>query len=155
MSPSIKHRLETQHQSVETIVSSISSKRILLRPAPEKWNIHDIVAHLVRYHQIFIERVQKTLDEEEPFFEPYLADNDGDFEYWRTNDMDHLLRQLNIDRTALYEIIINLTDEEQRRVAMHKKYGSHNIIQWIDFFLLHEAHHIFNIFKLAFDIELK
>lgn len=155
MSLSIKERLVSQHKGIEPILGIINSKRISLRPDAEKWNIHDNVAHLVRYQQVYIERVQQTLEEEEPFFGQYSADNDGDFEYWRSTDMAHLLEQLEADRRVLYDLLISLSEGQNNRLAMHKKYGSHNIIQWTEFFLLHEAHHILTIFKLAYDIEMK
>ena len=155
LSSSMQCRLETQYQSIETILSTINNKRIELKPAPDKWNIHDNVAHLVRYQQIHLERFQQTLQEEEPFFGRYNAEGDSDFEYWRSTDMAHLLEQMTIDRKVFLGIITDLITEQSNRLAMHKKYGSHNIIQWTEFFLLHEAHHIFTIFKLAYDIEMK
>jgi hypothetical protein len=38
--------------------------------------------------------------------------------------------------------------------AVHKKYGALTIMEWTEFFLLHEAHHIFTIFQLMHDTEL-
>jgi hypothetical protein len=155
VSSSIKNRLEIQYQTIEKIISSINSKRIELRPLEQNWNIHDIVAHLVRYQQVYIDRVQKTLEEEEPFFEEYKADNDSDFEYWCSTDMEHLLKQLALDRKVLIDMIMKLTPQQQSRIAMHKKFGSHKIMEWMEFFLLHEANHMYTIFKLAYDIEIK
>ncbi len=155
VSSSIQHRLETQHEAIEQIIASINNNRMELRPEPGKWSIKEIIAHLVRYQQVYIERINNTLEEEVPFFQQYIAENDGDFEYWCTNDAEQLLQQLYADRKAINDIIFNLNKEQCNRLAIHKKYGSHTIIQWMEFFLLHEAHHILAIFKLAFDIEIK
>jgi hypothetical protein len=153
--PSLVSRLETQYQSIQLILSTIDSGRVGLRRSPEKWNIHDTVAHLVAYQQMYTDRVIQALSEEEPFFCKYDASKDSDFEYWRTNEMEHLLNQLASDRQKLIRLIGKLDADQLKRIGMHKKYGSHNIIQWTEFFLLHEAHHIYNIFQLAYDIEMK
>ncbi len=153
ISPSIKNRLETQHETIDRIIATINNKRVELQPDENKWSIKDIIAHLVRYQQVYIERINLTLEEEAPFFPRYIAENDGDFEYWRTNDVQQLLQQLAADRKIINDIIFSLTEEQCNRLAIHKKFGSHTMIQWMEFFLLHEAHHILAIFKLAYDIE--
>ena len=57
-------------------------------------------------------------------------------------------------RNAIYVLITNLTDAAQSRTGVHKKYGKLTVLQWTEFFLLHEAHHIYTIFQLANDTEL-
>ncbi len=153
--PLIAQRLETQLQSLQQILSAINIKRTELREEPNRWNIHELVAHLVAYQQMYSDRVVQTLEEEVPFFLKYDADSDSDYAYYKTSDLEHLLSQLISDRQKLTKLIGALTDEQLNRIAMHKKFGSHNIIQWTEFFLLHEAHHIYRIFQLAYDIELK
>ena len=152
--PSLTDRLKTQHQAIENILSSIDSGRLLVRPQPDKWNIHDNLAHLARYQPVFIDRINQILGTDEPFFARYKAEDDPEFEYWRDLDIETLMKQLNEDRTDIYELITNLTDSQLDRIGVHKKYGSLNIVQWTEFFLLHEAHHIYTIFQLAYDIEI-
>lgn len=55
----------------------------------------------------------------------------------------------------LNELIFTLSEKELDRTGVHKKYGDLNIVQWIEFFLLHEAHHLFTIFQLTNDTDLK
>jgi len=152
--PSLTDRLKTQHQAIENILSSIDSGRLLVKPQPDKWNIHDNLAHLARYQPVFIDRINQILGTDEPFFARYKAEDDPEFEYWRDLDIETLMKQLNEDRADIYELITNLTDSQLDRIGVHKKYGSLNIVQWTEFFLLHEAHHIYTIFQLAYDIEI-
>src|SRR5665213_1886215 len=151
--PLLANKLETQLQSLQQILATINSKRTELREEPDQWNIHEIVAHLVAYQQMYTDRVIQALEEEAPFFVKYDADTDPDYAYYKTSDVAHLLSQLVSDRQKLTKLIGTLTDEQLNRIAMHKKFGSHNILQWTEFFLLHEAHHIYRIFQLAYDIE--
>jgi HPt (histidine-containing phosphotransfer) domain-containing protein len=153
--PLIANRLENQLHSLQQILSDINNKRTKLRENADKWNIHEIVAHLLAYQQMYTDRVIQTLEEEVPFFVKYDAATDSDYEYYKTSDLEHLVSQLISERQKLTKLIGSLTDEQLNRIAMHKKYGSHNVLQWTEFFLLHEAHHIYRIFQLAYDIELK
>jgi hypothetical protein len=56
---------------------------------------------------------------------------------------------LDKDRKAIFQLVCSIPEEKLARTGIHKKYGRLTILQWTEFFLLHEAHHIFTIFKLA------
>jgi hypothetical protein len=47
------------------------------------------------------------------------------------------------------ELITNLNDGELLLTGTHPKFGVLTIPGWTEFFLLHEAHHLFTIFRLA------
>jgi hypothetical protein len=152
---SLTERLKTQHHAIENIVSAIDTNRMLLRPLPNKWNIHDNIAHLVRYQPIFIGRINEILIKESPSFGRYSADEDPEFEKCRALDIKTLFTHLNADRKTIYDLITVLNDNQLNRIGIHKKFGSLTIIEWTEFFLLHEAHHIFTIFQLAHNTELQ
>jgi DinB superfamily len=151
---SLIDRLKTQHHALENIISTIDSDRLLIRPQPDKWNILDNIAHLTSYQPVFIDRINQILIKEIPSFGRYIADEDPGFENCRSLNIDILIKQLNIDRKNLYDLVITLNDSQLDRIGIHKKFGSLNIIEWTEFFLLHEAHHIFTIFQLAHNTEL-
>ena len=151
---SLIDRLKTQHQTIENILSTITPDRILTRPLPGKWNIHDNIAHLTSYQPVFIDRINQILIQEAPSFDRYIADEDPTFENCRSLAIDILLKQLDIDRNNLYDLVITLSDAQLNRISIHKKFGALNIVDWTEFFLLHEAHHIFTIFQLAHNTEL-
>jgi hypothetical protein len=151
---SIAERLETQHLAIENIISAVEKNRLVIRPKPGKWNIHDNVAHLTRYQVVFIVRINKIVYEEAPFFDRYSADEDPEFENYKRSNIATLINQLSVDRKIIYHLITTLNDDLTNRVGVHKKYGALNITQWTEFFLLHEFHHIFTIFQLAHDAEI-
>ena len=57
INPSITARLQTQHESIQVIISSINNKQLDWKGEPGKWNIHETIAHLVCYQQMFIEKI--------------------------------------------------------------------------------------------------
>ena len=152
---SLNDRLKSQHLTIGEIVGNVSFERKIIRPAVDKWNIHDNIAHLAKYQITFIERINKILNEDAPHFDRYKAEDDTDFEVFRKRSDDYLSKCLNEQRTKLIGLISSLSEKDLERIGVHKKYGHLNIIQWIEFFLLHEAHHLFTIFQLANDTDLK
>ncbi len=152
---SLHDRLKNQHLCLQEIVSGTSTERKRLHPAPGKWSIHDILTHLAKYQPVYLDRMKKILTETIPEFGPYLAENDSEFEEWRARKGGELLETLKRDREIIFNFITNLTTEQLSRKGRHKKFGELTIVQWTEFFVLHEAYHIFTVFKLANDVELK
>ena len=148
---SLYNRLENQHEAIEHMVTGQDPDRLNFHPEADKWSIHDNIAHLAKYQPLFVGRINTILNEDNPFFGPYKAENDPDFETWRNYDTQHLLKILTADRVMIFDLITDLPVEKLNRIGIHGKYGSLTMIQWAEFFLLHEAHHIFTIFRLAND----
>lgn len=142
-------RLKTQHLTLSDIISHLNAEKILCKPVTEKWSIHENMAHLAKYQKLFIERLDKILISDLPEFEPYNAEIDLEFDRWIQKSPDILLTEINADRRILTIRIESLTENDLQRVGLHATYGKLNLSDWLQFFLLHEAHHLFTIFKLA------
>jgi uncharacterized damage-inducible protein DinB len=150
----IMHRLQYQHLSITWIIDTLPAERLLLKTAPKKWNIHELVAHLARYQTVFIDRIKKMLNEEQPLIQRYKAEEDPAFEEWRNKSTTDLLQRLKADRQVVINQVMHISELQLQRTGVHTKYGEMNILEWVDFFLLHEAHHCFIIFQLAHDTDL-
>ncbi len=146
---SLTGRLQTQHEAIEPVIASVTNERLLLHPQPGKWSIKDNISHLAKYQPIFIERIHRILAEDNPVFEAYRADNDPEFADWQLWDLEKLIHRMRADRKNICTLINTLSKEQLERTGEHKKFGRLTIIQWSEFFVLHEAHHIFTIFQLA------
>jgi uncharacterized damage-inducible protein DinB len=146
---SLKERLLNQHSGIYEIIKNADDAKMLYNPEHGKWNIHDNIAHLAIYQPIFINRIHKILKEDNPAFNAYRADDDPDFIVAKQLSLNELLDKLESDREEIYFFIITLSHEQLTRTGTHPKYGKLTVADWVEFFLLHEAHHLFTIFKLA------
>lgn len=146
---SLMDRLGTQHEALGPIIVPLDRERLHRQPAPEKWSIHDNIAHLVATQPFFIDRLETILREEEPVLRRYHADDDPAFAEWRSRDTDDLLPALYRDRQTLFELVTTLDEENLARAGRHPLYGRLSVLQWTEFFLLHESHHIFTVFRMA------
>lgn len=146
---SLYDRLKNQHQTVFIITHNLADEKLAKSPGSGKWSIHDHIAHLARYQPVFMQRVEKILYEENPSLAAYTAEEDPDFGIWRSWSTQDLLENMAAHRNHIFNKITGLTDKELSRTGIHEKYGSMDVVSWTEFFLLHEAHHIFTIFRMA------
>jgi hypothetical protein len=146
-------RLKTQHEVIELLISGLNEEELRFRPIPEKWSVHENIAHLACYQPRVIARTEKILVEDNPAFEGYIPENDPEFPKFFSMSVEELLAHQKEKRTEIVNLITNLSDEQMNRTGTHSKFGSMNISEWTEFFLLHEAHHIYTIFKLIRSIK--
>lgn len=151
---SLTNSLAHQHELINRIMERVSSTRSMLRPAADKWSIHDNIAHLARYQFLFIERLNRIQTEHTPAFERYKAEDDPGFEDTRKKNTLELLKSLREQRKKINELVLSYSDEQVKRTGNHPKFGNLTAEQWLEFFVLHEAHHIFTMFQLANDVSI-
>ncbi len=150
----IIQRLQYQHLSIIWLLKSLPAEKLLLKTAPTKWNIHELIAHLARYQTVFMDRIKKMLNENQPLITRYKAEEDPQFDDWRKKSTIDLIQRLNADRQVIINQVMHLSEAHLQRAGVHTKYGEMNILEWVDFFLHHEGHHCFIIFQLAHDTDL-
>jgi len=147
--PALISRLKTQHESLPVIIANLNQTQLEQNPVPGKWSIRDNIAHLACYQPMFIARMHRILEQDGVTFDRYNADIDPEFPDWQKRGVDDLLNQIAIDRQTIISLITNLQPKQLSRTGIHPKYGKLTIAEWAEFFLLHEAHHLFAIFQLV------
>src|SRR5579859_4346294 len=76
-------RCETQLQDfLAAALNGAPTEALRERPASGKWSAHEQLAHLARYHQIFLQRIERILSEQAPEFPRYRAEDDSEWPAW-------------------------------------------------------------------------
>ena len=146
---SISTRLQYQHKSLLDILDGLSDEQIRRQLIPGKWSIFEIIVHLQTYQHTFINRIRKILNEENPKFSAYTAEADPLFHDNCTRSSREIMQDLLSTRKELSNGILSFKETDLEKEGLHPTYGKMNLLQWLNFFLLHEAHHLFTIFKMA------
>ena len=146
-------RLKVQHEVIDVLISGLSEEELKFRPIPEKWSVKENIAHLTCYQPRVISRTNQILMEDNPTFSAYIPEEDPEFSKFLSKSIDELLGHLKEKRTEIVSIISKLSNEQLKRTGSHSKFGEMNIVEWTEFFLLHEAHHLHTIFKLIRSIK--
>jgi DinB superfamily len=148
LSSSIRTRLLFQYQSIEELITGYDEESLKKHLIPGKWSAFENIVHLVSYQLIFQNRVDRILLGDSPSFNRYVAEDDPEFDVYLRQPLSQLLRTLHTDRMQIYHQLDKLTFEQLAYIGHHQKYGDLTLVKWIEFFLLHEAHHVFTLFKL-------
>lgn len=142
-------RLQHQPAALDHLLDGLTEAQFRQRPQSDKWSIFEHVAHLGRYQNIFVSRVTRIDREDNPAVERYVAEADPGFAEWTGLPYADLMERIREERRTLNTFLGLLHDAQLRRTARHPLYGPMTVEGWTEFFLLHEAHHLFAILRLA------
>jgi hypothetical protein len=141
-------RLSHQHEAIIEMTKGMPEEQLRTRPENNKWSVFENIAHLSAYQPAYIQRLKRIEKEVSPLFERYQADNDPAFFECCDMSLQQLHEHLFTHRFLIQNHISSLNEGAFTKGGRHPVYGELTIINWIEFFLLHEAHHLFTIFKL-------
>lgn len=153
MSSSISTRLHYQHKSLLDIIDGLTDEQVRRQVIMGKWSIFENIVHLQTYQHIFIKRVKQILEENNPQFSSYTAESDPAFLDSCTMSTREIIQDLIGTRKDIHLEMAQFKDEDFSKTGQHPAFGQMNLSQWLNFFLLHEAHHLFTIFKLAAELK--
>ena len=140
-------RLKAQFSSVELLFSGVSPERIDRRPASGKWSARENLAHIGRYHEIFLQRLHRILTELSPEFARYRAEEDPGWQEWQSRHLDEIRTRLAALRLNLVDKIASLQPGDYNRTGIHSSFGEMTLNLWLEFFIVHEAHHLYVILQ--------
>jgi len=146
---SITTRLQYQHKSLLELIDGLSDEEIRRPLNPGKWSIFEQIVHLETYQHLFVNRIRMMLDHDNPTFERYTAEADPLFHDHLTLSSREVIQDLMSTRKELANGILSFNETDLSKTGVHPVYGAFNLVSWVNFFLLHEAHHLFEIFKMG------
>jgi uncharacterized damage-inducible protein DinB len=146
---SVASRLQYQHKSLLDLVDGLSDEQIRMQVDTGKWSIFENIVHLQTYQHTFIRRIRQMLDEKNPPFDRYTAEADPLFHDNCGKSTREIMQDLLTTRKEMSAGILSFSENDLKKTGEHPVYGKMDLVQWMNFFLLHEAHHLFTIFKMA------
>jgi hypothetical protein len=149
---SILQRLQTQLSSLPALLEGVPRENLDQRVG-DKWSVTENLAHLVRHTELTIERVERILAEQEPAFPAYRAEQDPDWPACRSRSFEQSFERLHAARAALVAAVERLTPGDLGRTGRHARFGPLSLRAWLDFYLVHEGHHLYVITKRARGLE--
>lgn len=153
ISSSISTRLQYQHKSLVDIIDGLSDEQARRQVIAGKWSVFENIVHLQTYQHTFIKRIRQVLIEENPVFPRYSAETDLLFTDNCEKSIREIMQDMLTTRKEIASGILSFNETDLAKTGTHPVFGQMNILQWLNFFLLHEAHHLFTIFKLAAELK--
>ena len=140
-------RLKTQLDCLPILLNDVDVGALDRKPIPDKWSARENLAHLARYQQLFLERLHRILTEAAPQLPRYSAEQDSEWPRWAQMQVDEALTTLRTTRSELIKRVERLAETDLARTAAHPRFGTLTLVQWLEFFLLHEAHHLLAVIQ--------
>jgi hypothetical protein len=145
LSDTTRLRLRSQLEALDVILAGVSEQALVARPASGKWSALENLAHLARHHEVFLERLRRIRDETAPALARYRAEDDPEWSGWAALGAPDVLSRLRGLRAQLIAIVESLSPAELDRTGVHSAMGPLPVALWLEFFLLHEAHHLYAV----------
>ena len=136
-------RLETQLEVIPLLLGDVTTEAIMARPVSNQWSALENLAHLARHHEVFLERLHRILNESAPQLGRYRAEDDPSWPEWSSLSVEEVLIRLEDLRGEITGLVGELSEAEASRVGIHPLFGEMSLALWVEFFLLHEAHHLY------------
>jgi uncharacterized damage-inducible protein DinB len=153
MQTHLSTRLQYQHKSLISMIDGLTDELIRLKVIPGKWSVFENIVHLQTYQHVFCDRVKKMVNENNPAFPRYMADTDPLFLDNCSRTTREIMGDMITTRKEMSNGRFSIKEEHLEKTGTHPVFGTMTIAQWLNFFLLHEAHHLFTIFKLAAELK--
>jgi hypothetical protein len=136
-------RLETQLDALDTILNGATAEALARRPPSGAWSAHEHIAHLARHHAIFLDRLRQVAAEESPRFARYRAEDDPEWPAMAALPTEVAVVRLRALRGNIVQWISGLSAAQAMRVGIHPLFGAQSVTDMIEFFLVHEGHHLY------------
>lgn len=122
--------LEKTPLLLETLLRDLSTELLQWKPAPDRWSISEVLAHLADIEQTYSERVRRIMAESSPLLERY--DQARAANYSQGTAAQHLAAFLST-RRGIVALLRGLPASVGTCTAMHSELGTITLAQ-----LLHE-----------------
>jgi uncharacterized damage-inducible protein DinB len=141
----LRARLLGQSDAIMALFAGLGDEATTAQPLSGKWSLHQHLCHLGRYHEVFLERLDRILHESSPKMDRYRAEDDPQWGPWMQLSNPDALERFRGLRTKLIRELDGCSSEDWARTAIHSALGEMTLRRWLDFFLVHEAHHLYNM----------
>ena len=125
---------------LQTLVAPLSMEQLAARPAPGKWSITEIVAHLADVEIVLGFRLRQTLAQNHPIIEPF--DHEAWAERYAAYDFASALTMFTAARNWNLKLLGTVTEADQHRPTTHPERGTMTFWTLIETLAGHDIDHL-------------
>jgi len=128
------------------LTGRVPKDQLGLSPAPGKWSVREIVAHLADCELVFAFRLRQTLAEDHPILQPF--DQDRWAARYANHDFDSALAMFHATRNWNLLLIAEVTAPERQRPTSHPERGTMTFWTIVETIGGHDINHLQQIQRL-------
>ncbi len=137
----LQARLRAYPGAVDAATSGYDASTLECRPGEEEWSVRDIVCHLHEHELSERERLERILNEENPFLSAEAGRRDVNRDY-RTGPFARAMEAFTGQRTRMAAWLEGLTAEAWERPARDAIFGPTYFGEMVGFIVEHDRTHL-------------
>ena len=150
LKPEWKERFTVQQKTFESMLRRFPDPILRAHPQEGKWGAFEHIAHLSHYQEITLGRLADLIaGAATTDVTPYRSEEDPEFLAWCELSTPALLERYHVARRALISELDDVDPEKVIHILVHPKYGQLDLPGLVEFYLHHEAHHLYQAFRLG------
>ena len=139
--------LTTTAEALHGLTANLSGAHINRTPAPGKWSIREILAHLADCELVFSFRLRQTLAEDHPVIQPF--DQDHWAQRYAAYDAASALALFQAARNWNLRLLTTVTEDDRRRLTTHPERGTMTFWTIVETMAGHDLNHLQQLQRLA------
>lgn len=133
---------------LETLLGGLPGELLHWKPAPDRWSISEVLAHLAALEQVYAERALRMVAEDSPPLMKYdLAGATARGEYSRGSAGENLAHFTRTRRSTL-ALLAGLPASASARTGVHSELGPVTLSQMLNEWANHDLGHLRQIAEL-------
>ena len=140
--------LEKTPRLLETLLGDLPGELLHWKPAPDRWSISEVLAHLAALEQVYAERMLRMIAEDSPALTKYdLAGAAARGEYSRGSAGENLALFTRTRRSTL-ALLTCLPASAGARTGVHSELGTVTLAHMLNEWASHDLGHLRQIAEL-------
>ena len=141
--------LATTPQKLRQEIATFSRREMLARPAPGKWSVQEILAHLADVEEFGMRgRVAAMIEQENPILHAFDQDARAVESKYSTLDPRRSLARLEEQRRVNVKWLRRLRPAQLKRRGRHEKVGAISVEELITEWAFHDLGHLKQILEI-------
>lgn len=137
--------LGATHRQLLKLIDGLSPRQLRVRPAPDKWSIEEIIAHIADCEHIYSVRCRLMAFENNPPLTPFDQDAWADGRVREREPLNEMLERFDVLRKSQLRLFKNLTEDDLSRTGVHAEFGQISLGLYMAWAAGHDLNHLTQI----------
>jgi len=138
-------RLGEQAEDVRRLTRDLTEEQLSRQVFAGKWSLKELVCHLWRVQQVFEQRIEAMLTQENPAVTKYDPEEDAEFAPLAARPGAESLAAFLEARAGLAARLEPLSPADWHRPGCHPEFPHFDVHFQVEYMVHHEAHHIYQM----------
>jgi len=137
--------LTASPRQIARLIKGVSRKKLSQRPAPDKWSVTEILAHLADSELVYGFRIRIILEASSTPIQGIDQDAWAKFSDYAKHDSVLSLEAFRITRDRMVRLLKSLPSESWDSYGMHSERGKETVTRVAEMLAGHDINHIMQI----------